>query len=215
MSRKPVSSNARNANILGESILKLKMEIINEKTIKLERELNDLDAFVLDFINVLQKHAKYVLISGYVALLFGRTRNTEDVDMFIEKISKDKFSSLYHNLKKNGFWALNADSEEELFSLLEDKLSVRFARTNTSIPNMEIKFVKDLLDQFTLYERIKVITAQGEIYVGDIGLQIAYKRYILKSPKDLEDARHLQKLFSLSEEKIDKYQRILKEHGRF
>ena len=26
------------------------MEIIDEKTIKLERELNDLDAFVLDFI---------------------------------------------------------------------------------------------------------------------------------------------------------------------
>lgn len=191
------------------------MEIIDEKTIKLDRELNDLDAFVLDFIKVLQKHAKYVLISGYVALLFGRTRNTEDVDMFIEKLSRDKFSSLYCDLKKNGFWALNADSEEELFSLLEDKLSIRFARTDISVPNMEVKFVKDLLDQFTLHERIKVITAQGEMYIGDIGLQIAYKRFILKSPKDLEDARHLQKLFSLSEEKIDKYQRILKEHGRF
>ncbi|HLC80215.1 MAG TPA: hypothetical protein VJG31_00410 [Candidatus Nanoarchaeia archaeon] len=190
------------------------MEIIDEKTIKLERELNDLDAFVLDFIKVLQKHTRYVLISGYVALLFGRTRNTEDVDLFIEKLSRDKFSSLYRDLKETGFYALNAESEEELFSLLEDKLSVRFARIDAPVPNMEIKFVKDILDQFTLHERIKVITAQGELYIGDMGLQIAYKRFILKSPKDLEDARHLQKLFSLSEEKIDKYQRILKEHGR-
>ena len=191
------------------------MEIIDEKTIKLERELNDLDAFVLDFIKILQKHAKYVLISGYVALLFGRTRNTEDVDLFIERLSRNKFSSLYQDLKESGFWALNAESEEERFSLLEDKLSVRFARVDTSVPNMEIKFVKDLLNQFTLHERIKVITTQGEMYIGDISLQIAYKRFILKSPKDLEDARHLQKLFSLSEEKIDKYQRILKDHGRF
>jgi len=190
------------------------MEIIDEKTIKLERELNDLDAFVLDFIKVLQKHTRYVLISGYVALLFGRTRNTEDVDLFIEKLSRDKFSSLYRDLKETGFYALNAESEEELFSLLEDKLSVRFSRIDAPVPNMEIKFVKDILDQFTLHERIKVITAQGELYIGDMGLQIAYKRFILKSPKDLEDARHLQKLFSLSEEKIDKYQRILKEHGR-
>src|SRR3989344_2976709 len=212
MNQKLVSSNARNANIRGENILN--MEIIDEKTIKLERELNDLDAFVLDFIKVLQKHTRYVLISGYVALLFGRTRNTEDVDLFIEKLSRDKFSSLYRDLKETGFYALNAESEEELFSLLEDKLSVRFARIDAPVPNMEIKFVKDILDQFTLHERIKVITAQGELYIGDMGLQIAYKRFILKSPKDLEDARHLQKLFSLSEEKIDKYQRILKEHGR-
>ena len=129
MNQKLVSSNARNANIRGENILN--MEIIDEKTIKLERELNDLDAFVLDFIKVLQKHTRYVLISGYVALLFGRTRNTEDVDLFIEKLSRDKFSSLYRDLKETGFYALNAESEEELFSLLEELKEL--------IPEIEVK----------------------------------------------------------------------------
>ena len=56
------------------------MKILNDKTIKLDRELNELDLFVLDFVKVLEKHARYVLISGYVALLFGRSRTTEDVD---------------------------------------------------------------------------------------------------------------------------------------
>ena len=36
--------------------------------------------------------------------------------------------------------------------------------------------------------------------MGDIESQIAYKRYILKSEKDLEDARHLEIVFP----KIDK-----------
>ncbi len=58
------------------------MEIIDEKNIKLDRELNELDLFVLDFVKILEKQVKYVLISGYVALLFGRSRTTEDVDLY-------------------------------------------------------------------------------------------------------------------------------------
>ena len=44
------------------------MDFIDENIIVLDRELNDLDKFVLEFINTLDE-INYVLISGYVALL--------------------------------------------------------------------------------------------------------------------------------------------------
>jgi len=168
----------------------------------------------LKFLNILKKRVDYVLISGYVALLFGRSRGTEDVDLLIPKISEGEFKQLYEELLKKGFWCINADSREELYSMLKSKLAIRFAEKEKVIPNMEMKFAKDMLDNLTLNDKIKVITEGGEVFISRIELQIAYKRFVLKSPKDLEDARHLQKLFKISEEKINSYKTILKEYGR-
>lgn len=191
------------------------MEFIDERTIKLDRELSELDKIVLKFVNVLKKYAGYVLISGYVAILFGRSRGTEDVDFIIEKISKEKFKEFYQDLMSSGFWAISVDDPEELFALLdEEKLGVRFAEKGKVLPNMELKFVKDALDQLALKEKIKVITKEGELYTSKIEMQIAYKRLILKSQKDLEDARHLQKLFNIPEEKINKFKFLLEQYGR-
>src|SRR3989344_5799399 len=131
------------------------MQWIDKKTIKMDRELSELDFFVLKICSIIEKHCNYVLISGYVAIFFGRTRTTEDVDMFIEKISKETFSALYKDLQANGFWAINADSEEELFSMLhDDKLAIRFAERGKAVPNLEVKFVKDLLDVIALSENL-------------------------------------------------------------
>lgn len=190
------------------------MKQIDEKTIKLDRELSELDKSVLKFIRLLQKHADYVLISGYVAILFGRSRGTEDVDFLIEKVSEEKFAAFYADLLRNGFWAINADSVEELYGMLKERLAVRFAEKDIIIPNFEVKFVKDALDEFTLKEKIKVVTKKGDIFISILGLQVAYKKYVLGSPKDLEDAVHLQKLFKLPEETINKYKLLLKEYGR-
>ena len=52
--------------------------------IVINRELSELDRFVLDVIDVVEKHARYVIVSGYVTILFGRSRGTEDVDFVIE-----------------------------------------------------------------------------------------------------------------------------------
>ncbi|MEK6900654.1 MAG: hypothetical protein AABX05_06010 [Nanoarchaeota archaeon] len=190
------------------------MEWIDGKTIKLEKKLSDLDNFVLKIAPIIGKHCNYVLISGYVAIFFGRTRTTEDVDMFIEKISREKFSALYKDLLAQGFWAINADSEEELFSMLQDHLAIRFAERGKAVPNMEVKFVKDLLDAIAMSEKIKVITKKGELWVSSIPMQIAYKRYVLQTPKDLEDARHLQGIFNVKDETIKNYKSLFKQYGR-
>jgi len=53
--------------------------------------LSNLDKFVLEFIKVLEQHVDYVIISGYVSIVLGRTRITEDIDVFIKKFLKSNF----------------------------------------------------------------------------------------------------------------------------
>ena len=113
----------------------------NKKEIVLNRELSDLDKLVFKFIKILEKHVDYVIILGYVSILLGRSRATEDVDLYIERISFDKFLLIYNDLKENGFWCLNAEKSLEVFSYLRDGLAIRFAK-GMLIPNFEVKFPK-------------------------------------------------------------------------
>ena len=53
-----------------------------KKELKLDRKISDLDKFVLDFCNLLER---YVLVSRYVSILLGRSRATEDIDLLIPK----------------------------------------------------------------------------------------------------------------------------------
>jgi len=52
------------------------VEFISKSKIKICREISDLDSFTLDFLKILEKHSKYVVISGYVAILLGQLRNS-------------------------------------------------------------------------------------------------------------------------------------------
>ena len=58
-----------------------------KNTIKLDKIINELDKFVFKFIKILKKHTDYVIVSGYVAILLGRSRTTEDIDVFIKEIN--------------------------------------------------------------------------------------------------------------------------------
>lgn len=190
------------------------MEIVDAQTIRLDRELSELDNLVFDFLEILKRHTDYVLVSGYVAILLGRSRTTEDVDLFIPKLSREQFSLFYRDLLEQGYWAINADAEAELFSLLEDKIPIRFAERGKTIPNFEIKFVRDYLDQATLQKKVRIITKRGDLFISDLELQVAYKKLVLKSEKDIEDAQHLQSTFKISEQNINKYKPLFQQYGR-
>jgi len=179
---------------------KTKKEIIVDKT------LSNLDKFVLNFIKILKKHVDYVIISGYVSILLGRTRTTEDIDVFIEKISFEKFSKLYKEIKKNGFWCLNAEEAKEIFNYLKENLAVRFTKRDKTIPNFEIKFPKNKIDENAFNDFVTVILPQGKLKISSLERQIAFKKYYLKSDKDIEDALHIEELFKdkLDYDKINK-----------
>ena len=163
----------------------------DKKEIILDKELNELDKYVLEFIKILEKHVDYVIISGYVSILLGRTRTTEDIDMFIMPISKERFNELYEDLIENGFWCLNSDNPEIAFDYLKSGLAIRFSIENMPIPNFEVKFPKDSLGLETFNDSIEVILPKGDLIISCLERHIAFKRYFLKSKKDFEDSGHI------------------------
>ena len=46
------------------------MEFLDKSTIKLDKVENELDNLVLDFVKILEKYTKYVIVSDYVVILF-------------------------------------------------------------------------------------------------------------------------------------------------
>jgi len=191
----------------------------NKREIVLNRESSNLDKFALDFTKIVEKHVDYVIISGYVSILLGRSRVTEDIDMFIKKISKEKFFQLYDELQEKGFWCLNADLENEVFSYLRDGLAIRFSRKELPIPNFEVKFPKDFLDEEVFKEFITVILPEGKLKISSLERNIAFKRYFLMSDKDEEDALHLERLFKdkLDYNKVNKIRKLIlsmRNHGK-
>lgn len=187
------------------------MEFVDSRTIKLDKVINDLDRFVFDFIDILKKHIDYVIISGYVAILFGRSRATEDVDVFIKEMSKERFVSFYSELKEKGYWCLNGESDSGLYDYLVEGLSLRFADNGEVFPNFEVKFAKKRLDMEAFADALTVITELGSIKVSSLERQIAFKRHYLKSDKDIEDAEHIEKVFKehIDYGKVELYRRLI------
>lgn len=168
------------------------MEWIDKNTIRLDREINELDKFVLQFLKILEQYTKYVIVSGYVAIVLGRSRATEDVDILIPKMEKQKFQELYNLLECEGFWTLNASDVDELYDLLVSKHSIRFAVKPDINPNIELKFSKDYYDTASLQKPVVLIMGDNKLNIAPLELQIAYKEEVLKSNKDYEDARHIR-----------------------
>lgn len=173
--------------------------------------MNELDKFVFKFIKILEKHVDYVIVSGYVSILLGRARATEDIDIFIKRLEKEKFYKLYEDLKKQGYWCLNAENNEEVYSYLNDGLAVRFALEKETIPNFEVKFANKRLNIEALKDTLTVITKLGKLNISSLERQIAFKRYYLKSDKDLEDAKHIEELFKedIDTKKINIYRKLI------
>src|SRR5208337_1724697 len=152
------------------------------------KELNNLDRLVLNFIGLID--FDYVIVSGYVAILFGRSRTTEDIDLFINPRSKEEFYSFCRSLEKHGFNLLNADDAEEAYDLLKEGISLRVIHGKEVFPNFELKLPNSPLSKTSMSEKIKVVLDGGHLYISPLELQISYKLY-LGSDKDFEDARHL------------------------
>ncbi len=188
------------------------MEYLKEKKeIILERELSKLDKLVLNFIKILKKHVDYVIISGYISILLGRSRATEDVDLFIKKINYIQFYELNKELEKNNFECINSENPNEIFSYLNSGLAIRYSRKGKPIPNFEIKFPKKEIDEGTFEDFIKVFIKKENLKISSLERHIAFKKYFLKSDKDMEDALHIEELFEkqLDYEKINKLKAIL------
>lgn len=182
----------------------------------MERKVYDktiLDEFAEEFCRVVEKHCKYIIVSGFVAIAHGRSRGTEDIDMIIEKLSKNKFIELHNHLISVGFECQQSENPEVILEYLMDNTSVRYTRRGEMLPEMELKFAKDELDDYQLKTRQKMPFTGLEVYFSSIEMNIAFKEELLKSDKDLEDAKHLRIIYkeSIDETEISRIKSKIRE----
>lgn len=180
--------------------------------IKIDRELSNLDKFAISFAKAIGKQTEYVIVSGYVSILLGRTRGSEDIDMLIPEMKEGDWKRIHRALEKGGYYCINADIEDS-YTYLIDSTAVRFAPKGHPIPNMEILFAKEKVQKLALSTKIIALVGKDKISISNLELQIAYKEKILGSPKDIEDARHLRGILGndINMKKLKYYEGILDE----
>ena len=184
----------------------------------MKREIDNktiLDKFAEEFCKIVDKHAIYIVCSGFLAIAHGRARGTEDIDMIIEKLSKEKFIELHKDLIKAGFICIQSENPEIIYDdYLTKSSSIRYVINKEGYfpPEMEIKFAKDELDEEQLKKRAKLPLTGLNIYFSSIESNIAFKEELLKSDKDLEDAKHLRIIYSseINEGEINKIKQKIK-----
>ncbi len=181
------------------------------------RTINDrniLDTVCISFCNVLEKYAKYIVVSGFVAISSGRTRGTEDIDVIIERLPAERFEKIHRALADAGFECIQGGDPAALYAnYLKDNLSVRYVLKDQLLPEMEMKFAKDPLDDYQLERRVKLPLTGLDVWFSSVNVNVAFKEELLKSDKDLEDARHLRAVYAeqVDENEIGKLKHLIQE----
>ena len=182
-----------------------------DRTVK---EKNILDDFCIRFCRIVDKHCKYIIVSGFVAIASGRSRGTEDIDMVISKMPLKKFYHLHEDLLKHCFECVQSSKADEIYEYLSGKNSVRYILKDILVPEMELKFAKDIIDEYQLLHRQKLGFTELPVWFGSVEANIAFKEEYLKSEKDMADAKHLRIVYSevIQESEIKKVKNMIRRH---
>jgi len=173
---------------------------LSDHTLTVSRELSELDKDVLEFTRILDAcKVDYVIVSGYVAILTGRSRSTEDIDVILESLSETETEQLVTELKNHGYWGM-AMPLDEMYSMLSEGSRIRIAEDGEMYPNFETWFVSNDVEREALSSPLTVMFDEGQIEISPLELQIAYKLRLAQaadslSGKDFEDALHLYLTF--------------------
>jgi hypothetical protein len=173
---------------------------LSDDTLTVSRELSALDKEVLEFTRILDTcEVDYVIVSGYVAILTGRSRSTEDIDIILESLSETETEQLVTELKNQGYWGM-AMPLDEMYSMLSEGSRIRIAEEGEMYPNFETWFVSNDVEREALSNPLTVTFDEGQIEISPLELQIAYKLRLAQaadslSGKDFEDALHLYLTF--------------------
>ena len=173
---------------------------LSDDTLTVSRELSELDKDVLEFTQILDAcDVNYVIVSGYVAILTGRSRSTEDIDVILESLSETETEQLVTELKDHGYWGM-AMPLDEMYSMLSEGSRIRIAEEGEMYPNFETWFVSNDVEREALSNPLTVTFDEEQIEISPLELQIAYKLRLAQaadslSGKDFEDALHLYLTF--------------------
>lgn len=124
------------------------------ETLVVEREPNRLDALAIECSKLLDRHGvRHVFVAGYVSILAGRARATEDIDVLVERIDEATAEALVETLQDEGFWDL-AMPLQSLYEMLSNGDNVWVAPNGEVTPHLEVKFVRDEFDRPSLESAI-------------------------------------------------------------
>ncbi len=144
--------------------------------ITIEREPSWLDRLVMECLDF-----GYVIVAGYVAILLGRTRTTDDVDVVVDAASGAEVAA---RAARCGFKPLTLESNLDYEFR---HASVRFYKPPAVLPNFEVKPPRSFCRVCTPARRVAVSIAGDVLYASQLEIQIVYKLW-LGSDKDFEDA---------------------------
>lgn len=180
---------------------------LRDGVLVVDRETNDLDELAIRFSTILDVDVNHVFTSGYVAILAGRSRATEDIDVLLKPLDDETIARLASRLKDDELWgpAMPLDSMAEM---LTGGDNIWIARDGEMVLHLEVKFVDDEYDRASLKNKItaRISSVGAELPIGPLELRIAYKLY-LGAQKDFEDAVHLYAMFeeTLSTREIEQW----------
>ncbi len=183
-----------------------------EGVVEIDKEVTKLDRFAIEVLGIVNKYADYVIISGYVSIFFGRARATEDIDIFIKDMPYDAFEKLYAESVSKGYeWTV--DNPKDLYhEYLKKGMPISVWQKEFPLLRIEMKIATRHSQLVQFKDRIIVKFKGNEFFMANIESQIAYKRYIAKSDKDIADARHLELVFQgLNPAKIENYRALFEE----
>lgn len=184
--------------------------------LRIDKELSKLDEFVVDVASILDElDVQYVVVSGYVAILAGRSRSTEDVDTVIERLSAAETERLVERLEEAGYWGATTPLED-LHGMLSDDMRVRIAKKGRMTPNFELWFPKNEYDRRALDDPLVADVSGHELNISPPEQQVAYKLF-LGTEKDFEDALHLYTVFreQLDTDALERYVEELEVEDRY
>jgi len=169
------------------------------RTIYLSKpRLSPEDEVALRFSHILDRFGvEYIVVAGYIAILFGRGRRTEDIDFIAIPLAEDRFIDLCRELAKEGFVLMQGDIRTELSvrrvyrEYLVKGYSIRFMYRDIIFPNIEFKFSSTAIHRYAIANSYRaIINNEYIVKISPPELQIVYKLY-LGSDKDIGDAVYL------------------------
>jgi hypothetical protein len=185
---------------------------LGDDYVAIDRQLSALDREVVAFTSVLDAlEIDYVIVSGYVSILTGRSRSTEDVDVILEPLSESELERLADRFESVGYWGM-AMPLDRLPEILSEGDRIRIAKEDQVFPNFECWLAATDIDREALAASISARLGDHEIAISSIELQIAYKLSLAAKSgsltgKDFEDALHLFLTFEgeIKNERLEHY----------
>lgn len=173
------------------------MELTEDRLV-ISKPLSALDEDVVAFVDILERsEIGYAIVSGDLAILTGRSRGTEDIDVLVEPISEERARELTQQLTQAGGPAMPLD---DMYDMLSRGDRIRVAEAGDRIPNFEVFVATTDFERRVIDNRLPVRVGGEEFFISPIEEQIAYKVKLAQAQdsatgKDFEDALHLYHAF--------------------